>query len=177
MRDSYSNIHAFGLLDRTCTPQLIFGCTYEILARAFHKDYVRNERAKGLTPSENPSMVPWEELPEYLKDSNRGAAEHIRTKLDAVGCDIAITSDWDVKPFEFSPDELELMARMEHGRWVEERLREGWRYAPTRDDAGKIHPSLVPWIELPEEEKDKDRSPVRALPEFLARARFQIYRL
>lgn len=177
VRDSFNNIHAFGLLDRTCTPQLLFGCTYEILARAFHEDYVRNESEKGLTPLENPSMVPWEELPEYLRDSNRGAAEHIRTKLDAVGCDITITGDWDVQPFEFSSEELELMARMEHERWVEEKLREGWRYGPTRDDARKTHPSLVPWSELSEEEKDKDRNPVRALPEFLAKARFQIYRL
>lgn len=177
VRDSFSNIHAFGLLDRTCTPQLLFGCTYEILARAFHEDYVRNESAKGLTPLDNPSMVPWEELPEHLRDSNRGAVEHIRAKLDAVGCDVTITNDWDVQPFEFSSEELELMARMEHERWVEEKLREGWRYGPKRDDTKKIHPSLVPWSELSQEEKDKDRNPVRALPEFLAKARFQIYRL
>jgi hypothetical protein len=175
--DSYSNIHAFALLDRTCTPQLIFSGTFEILARAFHEDYVRNERAKGLTPLENPSMVPWEELPEHLRDSNREAAANIRTKLDAIGCDITVTGDWDVKPFEFSSEELELMARMEHERWGEEKLREGWRYGPTRDDARKTHPSLVPWSELSEEEKDKDRNPVRGLPEFLAKARFQIYRL
>ena len=174
--DSYSNIHAFALLDRTCTPQLLFSGTFETLARAFHDDYVRNESAKGLTPLENPSMVPWEELPENLRDSNREAAANIRTKLDAIGCDITVTSDWDVKPFEFSSEELELMARMEHERWVEEKLREGWRHGPSRDDAKKAHPSLVPWSELSEEEKDKDRNPVRALPGFLAKARFQIYR-
>jgi len=175
--DSYSNIHAFALLDRTCTPQLLFGGTFETLARAFHEDYVRNESAKGLTPLENPSMVPWEELPEHLRDSNREAAANIRTKLDAISCDITVTGGWDVHPFEFSPEELELMARMEHERWAEEKLREGWRYGPTRDDARKAHPSLVPWSELSEEEKDKDRNPVRGLPEFLAKARFQIYRL
>jgi len=175
--DSYSNIHAFALLDHTCTPHLLFGGTFETLARAFHSDYVRNERAKGLTPLENPSMVPWEELPEHLKDSNREIAANIRTKIDAIGCDIIATSDWDVQPFKFSAEELELMATMEHKRWLEEKLREGWRYGPSRDDSTKIHPSLVPWSELSEAEKDKDRNPVRALPEFLAKARFQIYRL
>ena len=174
--DSYSDIHAFALLNRTCTPQLLFGGTSETLARAFHEDYVRNERKKGLTHLDNPSMVPWEELPEHLRDSNREAAANIRTKLDAIGCDVTVTSDWDVQPFEFSSEELELMARMEHQRWVEEKLREGWRYGPTRDDARKTHPSLIPWSELSEEEKEKDRNPVRGLPEFLAKARFQIYR-
>jgi hypothetical protein len=156
---------------------LLSGCTYEILARAFHDDYVQNEHAKGLTPIENPATVPWEELPEHLRDSNRRAVEHIHTKLNAVGCDIAMTGDWDVKPFEFTSEELELMAVMEHERWVEEKLSEEWRYGSSRDDTRKLHPSLVPWSELPEEERDKDRNPVRALPELLARARFQIYRL
>jgi len=44
------------------------------------------------------------------------------------------------------------------------------------DDVRKTHPSLVPWSELSEEEKDKDRNPVRGLPEFLSKTRFQIYR-
>jgi len=175
-RNSFVSVHAFGLLDRTCTPDLIFGCTYEILARAIHADYVRNEREKGFTPETNPSMVPWEELPETLKESNRGQAEHIRVKLEAIGCDIATTTDWDVPLFQFSPEEVELMAEMEHERFVEERLRQGFTYGSTKDLEKKIIPTLVPWDQLPDEEKNKDRDSVRSLSAFLARARFQIYR-
>jgi len=43
-------------------------------------------------------------------------AEHIRIKLDAIGCDIAITNDWDVPKFEFTQQEVELLAKMEHKR-------------------------------------------------------------
>lgn len=175
--ESFANIHAFGLLDRTCTPDLIFSCTYEILARAIHEDYVRNEREKGFTPETNPSMVPWEELPENLKESNRSQAEHISVKLEAIGCDIAITSDWDAELFQFSAEEVELMAEMEHERWVKERLREEWKYDSNKNLEKKTSPALVPWSELSEEEKDKDRNPVRGLPSFLAHARFQIYRV
>jgi hypothetical protein len=169
-------VHAFGLLDHTCTPDLIFRCTYEILARAIHEDYVRNERAKGHTPETNPSAVPWGELEETYKKSNRRAAEHIRVKLDAIGCDIAITTDWDTPWFEFTPEEVELLAQMEHESWVEEKLSDGWRYSPTKDLENKTSPYLVPWNELPEEDKDGDRNQVRGLPAFLAKARFQIYR-
>ncbi len=180
-REGFVSLHAFGLLDRTCTLDLIFGCTYEILARAIHENYVRYEKEKGFTPETNPSMVPWDELPERLKESNRRAADHIRVKLEAIGCDIAITNDWDVPLFEFSEEEVELMAEMEHESWVAEKLSKGWKYGPTRDDEAKTHPCLVPWNQLISDERykdepDKDRDLVRGIPAFLAKARFQIYR-
>ncbi len=175
--DSFTNIHAFGLLDRTCTEDLIHGCIYEILARAMHEDYVRNEKENGHTAEMNPSIVPWEKLPESLKESNRNQAEHIRVKLDAIGCDIAITTSWDEQPFQFTPVEVELLSRMEHDRFVDERLRAGWTYGDTKDTERKTNPTLVPWDQLSEEERDKDRNAVRGLPAFLAKAGFHIYRL
>jgi len=176
-RDSFTSISAFGLFDRTSTPDSVFGCTHEILARATHEEYVRNETERGITREMNPSMAPWEELPESLKESNRDQAEHIRVKLEAVGCDICITNDWDVPQFEFSPEEVELMAEMEHQRFVEERLRQGFKYGPTKHLAKRTSPTLVPWSDLPEDEKDKDRNSVQNLPRFLAKARFRIYRV
>jgi len=41
----------------------------------------------------------------------------------------------------------------------------------------KEHPCLVPWITLPEEERDKDRNTVMQIPLYLAKAGFQIYRM
>lgn len=175
--DRYSNVHVFGLFDHTCTPDLIFGCTYEVLARAIHEDYMRNERQKGQTPQSNPSLVPWEALPESLKESNRAQAEHIRVKLEAIGCGIAVTTDWDVQPFQFSQEEIELMAKLEHERFVGERLSQGFRYGPTKDLERKTNPTLIPWAELSDEEKEKDRNVARNLPTTLARARFQVYRI
>jgi hypothetical protein len=175
---SFAGLHAFGLLDRTCTPELISRCTYEIIARAKHEVYLRNERKLGYTPETKPAMVPWEELEETYRKSSMSAAERIPVKLEAIGCDIAVTTDWDAPLFEFSPEEVELMAKMEHEGWVEERLRDEWRYDPTiRDNEKKIHPSLVPWDELSEEDKDRDRNQVRGIPEYLARAGFRVYRL
>ena len=174
--DSFANLHPFGLFDRTCTPELISGCTYEILARAVHEQYVANETRKGSTPETNPSIVPWEALPESIRESNRNQVEHIRVKLEAIGCDIAITNEWDVPPFRFSPEELELMAQMEHERFVTERLKQGFTYAPSKDLKKKTSPTLVSWERLPEEEREKDREIARQISGLLARARFQIYR-
>lgn len=176
--DGFDNPYAFGLLDRTCSPELILGGTHEVLARAIHESYVRHQQGLGETPATNPSLVCWEELPEEIKESNRCQADHILVKLKAVGYGIAPLTDWDAERFEFTAEEVEKMAQMEHQRFVEERLRAGWSYAPgPKDMERKTSPILVPWDELPEAEKEKDRNVVRELPRFLARAGLQVYRL
>ena len=52
---------------------------------------------------------------------------------------------------------LEKLAENTHEVWAAQRMREGWAYGQTRDDANKKHPGLVPYDELPESEKDYDR--------------------
>lgn len=52
----------------------------------------------------------------------------------------------------------EQLAKNAHDTWARQRLAEGWRYGPQRDDARKEHPDLVPYEELPESEKEYDRS-------------------
>jgi hypothetical protein len=170
-------LNGFGLLDRVLDPELLLMGTHEILAQAIHDEYLRDQLAKGKTPKNNPSLVLWDELPETLKDSNRRQADFLGVKLGAIGCYIIPMTDWNAEPIEFLPEDIELMAKMEHEHWVEERLKDGWKYAPgPKNDKKRISPSLVPWDELIEEEKEKDRNPVRNIPKFLAKAGFQIYR-
>lgn len=52
----------------------------------------------------------------------------------------------------------ELLAKNAHDIWARQRLAEGWRYGPIRDDAEKQHPCLVPYEDLPESEKQYDRN-------------------
>lgn len=54
-------------------------------------------------------------------------------------------------------DLLERLARRVHEVWAVQRRQEGWSYGLTRDDAGRKHPCLVPYDELPESEKEYDR--------------------
>jgi hypothetical protein len=122
-------------------------------------------------------LVPWDNLPERIKESNRRQADHIGLKLKAIGCGISPLRDWEAPKFEFTSQQIEVMARMEHERWSQERRSAGWRYAPgERDRVRKTHPSLVDWGALPDSEKDKNRITVRELPHLLASAGFEIYR-
>lgn len=51
----------------------------------------------------------------------------------------------------------ELLARNVHDTYVLERLANGWRYGPQRNDVTKENPTLVPYEELSESEKQFDR--------------------
>ncbi len=171
------NLFAFGLLDRTCTPELLLG-SHEVLARALHEEYVRQQGQQGQTSETSPALVPWDNLAEHFKESNRRQVDHIGIKLKRIGCGIAPLTDWDSVSFQFKSDEVELMAQMEHERWSEDLRLNGWRYAPGRKVGAKqTHQDLVSWEQLPESERDKNRSAVRELPRFLVRAGFEVYRL
>lgn len=67
----------------------------------------------------------------------------------------------DTNHVELPSDLLELtetIARDVHERWAAGRIAEGWTYGETRDDARKTTPCLVPYSQLPEEEKEYDRN-------------------
>ncbi|MBE6315838.1 MAG: Ryanodine receptor Ryr [Bacteroidales bacterium] len=76
------------------------------------------------------------------------------------------SEDYQPQPDDTSdirlPEELEnlveQLARNVHEVWAQSRVEQGWTWGPVRSDAFKTHPSLVPYDELPEEEKQYDRN-------------------
>jgi voltage-gated potassium channel Kch len=175
--DRFFELYAYSLLASTCDLDLLHSDVYDTIARARHDGYVRDRRAAGETPAENTSLVPWDRLPEDLRESNRDQAAHIGYKLRAFGCTVVPLRDWSAHDFEFADDEIEEMARVEHDRFVAERIRQGWRFAPgPKNNAQRTSPTLIPWEELSEAEREKDREVVRDIPRLLARVGFQIVR-
>ena len=67
-----------------------------------------------------------------------------------------------------------MLAEEEHERWMASLLAAGWILAPKTDEANKKHECLVPWKELPVNEKEKDRDLVRGIPVILVRAGYAI---
>ena len=59
------------------------------------------------------------------------------------------------------PEELEIlveqMSKNVHDVWAENRIKQGWKYGEQRNDELKTHPCLVPYENLPDEEKEYDR--------------------
>ncbi len=174
----FANIAPFGLLTEATSPELLLRGTNEVLARAKHEQYVRDELAAGNSVERNPSMCAWEELSESMREDNRKFADRIGDKLTAAGCILVPMSlrDPDEPPFAFTDEEVELLARQEHDRWLQAKLEDGWRLGQPRNDALKLHDQLVKWEELDDRDRDRDRDPVRELPEILELTGFRIAR-
>ena len=147
----------------------------EPIARAIHGEYLKEQLASR--PKEDPALRDWDDLPDGFKDSNRQQARHILTKLKAIGCLDVDAEAARGGPVELTPEEVERLARMEHGRFVIERLRAGWRWGEKRDAERKTSPYLVGWSQLSPEVQEIDRNTVRRIPEFLGAGRRAVRRV
>ena len=146
----------------------------ERFARAIHESYVADCLAGGEAPLSRPALRPWDELSDELKESNRDQALHIAEMLATVGCVMVPTFD-ETRAFSYEEDEVLMLARMEHDRWMRERLRSGYVFGPMRH--GPFHPDLAPWEDLSHETREKDVRAVRDIPRVLAGAGYQVLRV
>ncbi len=128
---------------------VILGSYREKLAMAIHEDFCRRN-------SESDNNLPWAELPEDIKESNRDQARCFGEMLAVAGYDY----DAGDTPFpsvdSVTTPELETMARRSHDIWMESKTAAGWKFGPTKDSGLKTHPLMVEWEALPPEEQQKD---------------------
>lgn len=100
----------------------------------------------------------------------RRAGQFLMQMVDVLSHKFSLDSPWtttynETRQKDYSdklPESLlplaELMAENVHKVWMQTRIEQGWTYGPERDDAEKTHPCLVPYNQLPEEEKVYDRN-------------------
>jgi hypothetical protein len=174
--DGTGRLSVFGVLQEACVSAIRADDFAERLARSIHQAYVAHATDRGESEAVNPSMAPWNQLPEDLRRSNLAQAADIGAKMEAIGATVVPVSQ-GASEFSFTSQEIELLAQMEHERWASERISQGWKYGEERDPEHKIHPDLRDWSYLSDVSKDKDRDAVRELPAILQDAGFQIRRL
>jgi voltage-gated potassium channel Kch len=169
-------VHLVPVDFRAMSDEFLHHSGHELMARVRHEEYVAQELSKGVTPDQNSSLVGWGDLPESLKESNRRFAETIGEAIHALGGRLVPLRQLEAEQTLFqSGDVLERLAMKEHDRWMAALRSDGWGYSlGPKDPAQKTHPLLVPWSELPEGEKEKDRDAMRAIPRMLARVGFAI---
>lgn len=197
-------IRPFGLPEQCAGPDAIMRPELDAVAKAIHDDY-RTERLrqaleqKGMafpdTVDEleshisqhfdlrkNLAMLPWEILREEYRNSNRQQADHLPFKLLSV--------DWYAAKEPSSPDDkrvdfskrteelekaVELLAEIEHRRWIAERRLAGWVLGEKRDAELRQSPHLVPWEKLEDNVRVYDRQVIEALPRQLERVGLKLY--
>lgn len=170
-------VTVFGSLHDACSREHWLDQKLDNMARAMHDVHRSSVNLAGLPRPSDRTMRDWEQLDDDVIDSNRQAADHISVKLRAVGCRIVERKPGDaVGSFTFDANEIELLAKMEHQRWMAERYLAGWSYGAKKDDVKLISPYLVPWEQIPDNIRDYDRVPVRILPDVVRKGGWEIVR-
>ena len=156
----------------------------EKLATAIHEDFLQKQKEAGKT---GPFTIPWEDLPEDIKDNNRNQASMIPLKLEMINCSFD-SGDAPYKEVEeFHEDEIMMLAMFEHERWMKDKAEKGYIYGKVRNDdknavdanGNKIpltHPDMVEWSALSDEEKKKDEDTVLNIIPLLKSAGLRVYR-
>lgn len=98
------------------------------------------------------SEAVWDGLEEWMRASNRASAMHAILKaalfgLRITGCNLHPKPD-RLGIFPVSDERFQQLAKMEHYRWVSERLIAGWRYSAERDDIAKTRWQICTWEDL-----------------------------
>lgn len=155
-------------------------------ARAIHSRYLHelktqignneNSGSPVTLPTGNQYSAEFDDLPDEIKSSNIDNAVHIPTKLLSVGYKIRpVKKGFKPVALHLNAEEVETMARVEHIRWSWEKRLNGWIYGSTRDELKKTNPGLIPYDELSESEREKDRQLVKLIPAFLLDIRYEAY--
>jgi hypothetical protein len=132
-----------------------------------HEQFLAAQRiARGADFGTAPAEVEWNRLAERYQDDNRNVADQMEFKLASA---LLLTEPGDGS-VNLSTDEVEVLSGIAHARWVAARALGGWRYAAQRDDDRMLHPDLVPYVDLTEAARQKDRDEVRTLPALAALA-------
>jgi hypothetical protein len=150
--------------EKTVTPRPLLE-NLEKLAIAIHNKY--NQRQLERYPDEALEYPNFSDLPDSLKYSNLRQAQGIITKLDYMGWEMRPKDGQGVVIREIAADVLEQLAEFEHEEWIKERLYSGWKYGKSKDIERKITPYLIPYEDLDEDIKEKDRDVIRNIPELL----------
>ena len=144
----------------------------EQLARKAHENYLEEKENREF---KDPALLPWDNLPDNLKQSNLEQIEFIADKLASAGLKIRkIDKEHPTRFKGFSKDQILRMAEMEHARWNIERLKDGWRLG-VKDTERKTSPYIIPWNELSDDIKKYDIDPVTDIPQFLDSVGYEIF--
>ena len=120
----------------------------------------------GIAQNERTKQEEWRKLDVFTRYSNISAADYNEVRLQMLKY-----MGQQADASAFSPALLELLAELEHIRWCRYHYLSNWKYGvPTdgrhKDARKRMHVDLVPYNELSEEEKEKDRENIRILLSF-----------
>jgi hypothetical protein len=146
----------------------------ELLAREIHNDYIANQKLSG-------DSIYVEEAFDKLEPSSRYSnlrqAMNMDKKMRKLGYALVPDSFEDEAVKTLPSEIIEQYAILEHEDWANGKMDFGWKYAPVRNDEEHLHDCLVPWAELSEIQKDKDRRAAQNVNKLVQLAGMKVIKL
>ncbi|MCG8316252.1 MAG: hypothetical protein MI976_23835 [Pseudomonadales bacterium] len=159
------NIKIIDILHEVFSIDSLFNESLDVLAKDIHERYLSQVRATS-ADRYNDAAVEWKILAESLKDANRAQADHLLIKQLILSKTYSI--DTNQTALALTDEQKEELARIEHNRWMSDKLVNGWRYKKgVKDIANRYSPAIVRWELLPASEREKDIAAIEAIPELL----------
>jgi len=161
-RDALAHrIKAFGLVTDCCTADVVLEERMFCFAHESHGTHVVNWAGAGVQGSGS-AIRERDVFDGAFRESNCERAEHLDVKRLTVG--IPPEAIGHPRPVVLNDEQIEILARMEHARKCAERKLSGWTYAPPPENIERrTSPELLPWEELDESTRERDRKTVQAI--------------
>ncbi|GMG87703.1 hypothetical protein MNKW57_20240 [Biformimicrobium ophioploci] len=159
-------IEYFETLDRTITQDVIVNDSLDAVARVIHEEYLGADFPGSDAELKNASGTAWEDLPRHKRVANQRAADHLDVKLRIIGCARSAAVN-DYGSFVMTDEEIDVLAKVEHQRWMADKYLSGYVCGELRDEVRMSHPDLKSWDMLSEADREKDRQNVRLIPHLL----------
>jgi hypothetical protein len=163
-------IYGFAVAEDIFDPAFMMSDARETGARVLHKAYSgtqeQRRRLSENSGDQRADQREWRELASDLRDLNLYGYDHIPLKARAIGHRVVAGRTPGIADGVVPPEveaNMKLLSRLEHRRYLAERVAGGWRHADTRCDELRVHPDLVDWADLPDAEKSLDEDHVRAV--------------
>jgi hypothetical protein len=131
------------------------------------RDQFKDDHAELAKRGESGELKLWNDLSEDFRESNRLQAAHIRIKLRAAGMEIADLTDPRPAVMAFENETFDMLAELEHARWIAERKVNNWKFGETSDKPNRINKNMIEWDSLDNKIKKYDYNAVALIPQLL----------
>lgn len=163
----------FGMLTDVLTEEMIKTDKLYRDAKKVNYNYTVKYDESGQYTWERPDVeevmeAAWQELDGFTKGSNVACADYHKIRL-------MVMETLGLRLETLTESDMEMLAEMEHIRWSRYHYVNHWHYGKLKDmpvkkgknqpknPAKRLHTCLVPYAELSEENKEKDKDAIRVM--------------
>lgn len=158
--DKAGKLEVFPWLDRALSPEHILQDDLFMQAKRINLRYAHIYN--GVEETGQNREAEWDKLDAFTRYSNVSCADYHDIRLEMLKL-MGLPPDADRLP----PGKMELLAELEHIRWCRYHYLSNWRRGTNengqKDPAARLHPDLIPYGELTEAAREKDRENIRVL--------------